>query len=207
MDPPHLDHLSLAATPSAIERLGFRVTPTPGAEAHARVFLDRSYIEVTPGAGRSDGIEARGWFLRPPDLDAAAAALRASGIPFTGPNTYEGADGTWLDLTLPGAVGLPTLTVQVDGGVDDWPPPLEGAHPNGTVRLSAVRLRVREPARVIRVLETLGGRDDGSGRVVLGGGGSVVVESTREGPPGITSAAFERSGRSPLVVPVEPQAS
>jgi hypothetical protein len=95
-----LDHVSVTAPPGALEQLGFRLTPTAGADDHSRVLLDRGYLEVLPPPGGETAIGGRGWFLRPADLMSSVSALRAHGIATSAPTVYEGRDGTWLDVEL-----------------------------------------------------------------------------------------------------------
>jgi hypothetical protein len=203
MGAPFLDHLSLAGPPGEFERLGFCLTPTRGAPSHARILLERSYVEVTPADAKADGLTACGWFLRPDNLEQAAQALRNRGISVTGPQPYEGADGTWLDLMLAGPTTtlLPTLTRRLDRPAEAWPPSLESPHPNGAVALKEVRLRSREPAMLIAVLDALGAGAAGPGRFELEAGTAISIEDS-PGPEGFiaVAVAVEREGGSSLML-------
>jgi Glyoxalase-like domain len=200
MNAPHLDHVGLTATTSTMQRLGFRVTPTQGMSSHARVFLDRSYIEVTPPSGDADGLGAGGWFLRAGDLEQAAAALRAHGIPTTGPSPYSGEDGTWLDVAVPSAFSqvLPILTRRVDVPAAVWPPPLEALHPNGATGLSEIHVRTAHPGTLASVLTAVGARAVGSGRFELAGGAMILVEDSPSGSEGFTVVVIGRGHGRPI---------
>lgn len=199
MSAPLLDHVSVAAERAWVEDAGFALTPTSGADGHARVFLDRSYLEVV--AGDRGEPAARGWFLRPDDLEEAATTLRAAGLSTSGPARYEGTDGTWLDLALAdeASPALPTLTRRVDP-VGEWPPPLRTPHPNGAVRLVEVHLRVGNPAPLVPMLEALGAQREGESKLGLGAGGRVVIETTDRATEGIAAIVLARVDGRPLTL-------
>lgn len=192
-----LDHVSLRASPTELERRGFRITPTAGAHGrHARVMLDRSYLELTwagtsvthlqisqvsdgggPGSrwhrpaalgGETSPLSAVGWFVRSDDQDALLHHLRTAGWAVPAPAPYTGHDGDWLDLTLPGpAVVTPIVTRRVDR--DDWPPALSAPHPNGATRISRLRVSAQRPRALRAVLTAAGASERGSGRIGLCG--------------------------------------
>jgi hypothetical protein len=199
-----LDHVSLASDPSRIEEMGFALTPTPGATGHARVHLDGAYLEVRPSP--SDEVAAGGWFLRPRDLEGAAALLRRAGLPVTGPTLFEGADGSWLDLAAAGtqSPALPILTKRLDPPTGGWPPPLADSHANGVTRLHEIHIRSKEPALLITMLEVLGAERAGDAMLTLAGGGRVAVETGRDPLEGIAALVFERAEAPPLTLTLNP---
>ena len=192
-----LDHVSLRASPAELERRGFRVTPTAGAHGqHARVMLDRSYLELTwPGTsvtnvrisqvndeggpgprsrgprtpgGKRSPLSAVGWFVRSDGQDALLGRLRASGVAVPAPAPYAGRDGEWLDLKLPGAaVVTPIVTRRTDR--DDWPPALTAPHPNGATSITRLRVSAQRPRALRAVLTAAGASERGSGRIGLCG--------------------------------------
>jgi len=210
VDPPFLDHVSLTARNAQIKELGFHLNLTRGAASHARVFLERSYLEVTP-PGNAEDVEiwARGWFLRPADPAEAAEVLRGKGISAVGPSLYERDDGIWLDVAIPERETsvLPILTRRVDEVVDEWPPPVGPSHTNGTKRLSAVHLEARDPTKLARVLEAIGARAENSGTFELGGGGKVIVRDSENGSEGLVALELDRADRPPLRLQVSPVGS
>jgi Glyoxalase-like domain len=183
-----LDHVSLIAERAALARLGFELAPTAGDPEHARVLLDRSYLEVRSGDAAGGEMRASGWFLRPADLDATVATLREHGFACVGPTAYEGVDGTWLDLRVEAEPGawLPTLTVRSDRS--EWPPPLERPQPNGATRLAAVRVRSDTPVALRRMLDAL-----------AVDAGAVELDPS-PGPPGITVLRLARAAAEPLTL-------
>ncbi|MBA3834099.1 MAG: VOC family protein [Chthoniobacterales bacterium] len=206
LDPPFLDHVGLAAAPAQIEKLGFHLTPTSGVAAHARIFFERSYFEVTPPAETGDGLlGAKGWFLRTADPGKAAEVLRGDGISVIGPRRYEGGDGIWLDVTIEhGNPALPILTRRLDKPADVWPPPEASNHANDVTRLSAVHLEAKDPAHVAHILETIGARAGRSGTFELGSGSRVVVQESRDGREGLIALELDRSDQPPLTLEVSP---
>lgn len=184
-----LDHLSCAAPVETVRELGFLPTPTSGLAEHWRVHLDRAYVEVTPPRGAVAGILARGWFLGGSAPEATVATLRVHGIPFTGPTPYVMPDGSWLDIELVAATpAIPTLTWRTDAAAATWPPPLEAPHPNGAERLRELRIRAHDPDRLRVLLLALGASNDGSDRLELTDGVTVVIEPGGKGPDGLVSA-------------------
>jgi hypothetical protein len=113
--PLWLDHASVAVPDlaAAVEqlgrRLGLHATVSAAApERHSRVYLDRSYVEVSAGS-RAKAWEATMFFLRFEEPRALLAHLDAAGIQHRF-ETYEGVDGTWDDVEVrAGTVPLPTL--------------------------------------------------------------------------------------------------
>jgi hypothetical protein len=199
-----LDHVSLLAGAAAIEARGFRFTATATAADHGRVFLDRSYLEVTVETNPCPGaLRARGWFLGCADLDGAVTRLRAAGIGVDAPRPYRGPDGTWLDLDLSGRslVPLATLTRRTDLPAGAWPPALADPHPNGATRLAEVRLRVPDPAPVAAVLTSLGATAEGRS-FRFAAGGRVTIED-EPGPGAIVAVAIERDRGAPLILDLE----
>jgi hypothetical protein len=154
------DHISLLGSLENIEDLGFVATTTQGADGrHARVFLDRMYIELDVVDAGPSSFTATGWFLRPTDLEAAASALAAAGLDVRGPERYEGHDGRWVDVSFLGG-GLdgasPILTARVDMPRGSWPPEAPVEHPNGVTTIGALELEMPDPERAMRTLSVLG---------------------------------------------------
>jgi hypothetical protein len=155
------------------------------------VFLGRGYLEVTPPRDDAE-LSFPAWFLRPDDLDDAAEALRAKGLPVSGPNRFQGVDGTWLDVVVEGQA-LPTLTRRVDGADGRWPRPPEKPHPNGSIKLAAVHVRMGDPAPLVALLEALGARTDARSRFELSDGGLVAVRRSHDEPDGVEAVLLQRS--------------
>ena len=193
MEPPWIDHVSLAADRSRVEALGFALTPTPDATDHARVHLDRTYLEVTPPAP-ARGLAAVGWFLRVQDVERAAERLREAGVGARGPTRYEGVDGSWLDLALADDdnAARPILSKRLDLPAEAWPPAARQRHRNGATRLSGLRILVGDAAPLAKALLALGARRRGDALFDIGGGGSIVLEPAREAPEGIAALRFDR---------------
>jgi hypothetical protein len=203
---PRLDHVSLVAERVTLEGLGFRVTPTPGAEDHARVFLDRTYLELTPPRDAVE-VRARAWFLRRSDLGQAADSLRAAGFRVAGPSRYRGRDGEWLDVSASESeeAALPTLSKRLDRPEESWPPSLADPHPNGVTRLAALHLRARDPSRLLLLLASLDVPSPAPAALELAGGERLVVEPSSSGPEGISALVFERANDpEPLVLDTTP---
>jgi len=145
-----LDHASVAVRDlaGAVERLerrlGLRATVSPAApERHSRVYLDRSYLEVSVGE-TGGGWEASMFFLRFDDPAALRAHLDGAGIEYRF-GDYEGVDGTWDDVEAHlGSVPLPTLIRRTAPAAvaGDWPPPLAEPHRCGARALAAVHVEV-----------------------------------------------------------------
>ena len=203
MDRPHLDHVSITASATQLSTLGFRVTPTPGADSHARVLLDRCYLEVTP----SPSMTGRAWFLRPKDVHLAASALRRAGIPSNAPTPYVGHDGSWLDVeaTDPGGgLGLPIVTRRTDLDEATWPPPFATPHPNGATRLAELHVRLQTPEPLSRALEALGAERQQTGRFILGDGAVVVIDAESTARSGIAKLVLVTTRASPLLLAFHP---
>ena len=149
--PLWLDHASIAVPDLAAaverldERLGLRATVSPAApERHSRVYLDRSYLEVSVGPTSADHWQATMFFLRFEDpvvlrahLDAAAIAYRF--------DEYGGVDGTWDDIET--GVVDPSLSTLIRRTAPpdvarDWPPALAEPHRCGARSLAQVHVEV-----------------------------------------------------------------
>jgi len=145
-----LDHASVSVPnlAAAVEhldgRLGLRATVSPEApERHSRVYLDRSYLEVSAGSD-GDGWEATLFFLRFDDPRALRAHMDAAGIDYWF-GEYEGVDGTWDDVEIRfGTVPLPTLIRRTAPAAvaRDWPPALAEDHRCGARALAAMHVEV-----------------------------------------------------------------
>lgn len=144
-----LDHASIAVPVLAAaaehldRRLGLRTTVSPEApERHSRVFLHRSYLEVSTWGG--GGWEATSFFLRFDDPKVLRAHLDGAGIEYRF-GEYEGVDGNWDDFELhAGTVPLPILVRRTGppAVARDWPPALVQTHPCGARTLAAVHVEV-----------------------------------------------------------------
>lgn len=194
----YLDHVSVTATTSELERLGFRVTPTLNAADHSRVLLDGVYLEVASSEDQAV-MAARGWFIRPEDLHEAANRLRGAGVPVIGPSDFHGHDGTWRDVSIDvpefGAA-LPMLTRRTDVTADMWPPPLHDPHPNVARRISEIRLRTADVEALTTILTALAlQRNDDA--FLLDNDVTVLVEASPEAA-GVTSLLVEREGAAPF---------
>jgi len=203
VDKPHLDHVSITASATQLDTLGFRVTPTPGANSHARVLLDRWYLEVMP----SPSMTGRAWFLRPQDVHLAASALRRAGVLCDAPTPYVSHDGQWLDLEAPdpgGELGLPIVTRRTDLDEARWPPPLATPHPNGATRLAELHLRVGTPEPLSRALEALGAEREQTGRFILGDGAVVVIDAESTASCGIAKLVLATTRATPLSLAFHP---
>jgi len=202
VDKPHLDHVSITASATQLSTLGFRVTPTPGANSHARVLLDRWYLEVTP----SPLMTGRAWFLRPRDVHLAASALHRAGVYCNGPTPYVGHDGRWLDVEAadPGRLlGLPIVTRRTDLDEARWPPPLADAPPEWRDAAGrATPLGTPEP--LSRVLEALGAERQQTGRFILGDGAVVVIDAESTASCGIAKLVLATTRTSPLSLAFTP---
>ena len=200
--PLWLDHASIAVPDltSAIEhldrRLGLRATVSPEApERHSRVFLDRSYLEVSTGSGR--GWDANLFFLRFADPVGLRAHLDAAGIAARF-GEYEGVDGMWDDVeVLVGSVPLPILVRRTAPAsiASDWPPALREEHGCGARWLAAVHVEVEsledatEAYRRLLAIHPPSRPADGtwaaSGRVRLPLAAGEVVLHERSSPGGL----------------------
>ena len=200
--PPVIDHVSVTSSLDALDELGFSLTPTKGSGGrHGRVMLDRTYLEVTLESEDSS-VFGRGWFLRPPDIQAAPARLRQHGIPATDPTLYEGHDGSWLDVEMdvPAlARVLPTLTCRLHVA-DCWPPPLREPHPNQATGIAELHLRTHDPTALIDVLETLGGDAKDRSHVAFNGGAVVAIAAADKHPAGLAGLVVARAGKAPMYI-------
>jgi Glyoxalase-like domain len=185
--PVWLDHASVAVPhlAAAVERLdrrlGLRATVSPAApERHSRVYLHRSYLEVSVGPGEG-GWRARMFFLRFDDPDVLRAHLEAAGIAYRW-GRYEGVDGTWDDVEVRlGAAALPTLIRRTAPAeiARDWPPALAEPHRCGARSLAAVHVEVPSVAEAREAYRRLLGADlpepeRGRARVPLASGEIVL---------------------------------
>lgn len=206
-----LDHASVMVPDlgTAIEhldrRLGLRATRSPTApERHSRVYLDRSYLEVSADPA-APGWAASMFFLRFDDAEALREHLDAAAIAYRF-DEYEGVDGVWDDVEIRiGTVPMPTLIRRTAPAAvaRDWPPALGEPHRCGARSLAAVHVEVPSPAEAADAYGRLLGIDPprasepgvvrvplGSGEIVLheGGSGAIVgivlgvhaLEATRE---------------------------
>jgi Glyoxalase-like domain len=201
-----LDHVSIAASVGELEGLGFRATLTSGsAGRHARVLLDRSYVEVLAPLDAEAPLAGRAWFLCPADPAGTAADLRRRGVPASEPVTYNGQDGTWVDVQIEMpqlAAVLPVLTRRLDAAAGDWPPSLDEPHPNGAVSIGELRLRARAPEALGRVLRALGARHDAHGRFAFADGLVVAVDPAAGSREGVAAIVVRRCDRPPLAIPL-----
>lgn len=166
--PLRLDHASVAVPDlrAAVEhldrRLGLRATVSPEAPGrHSRVYLDRSYLEVSAGS-QGRGWEATLFFLRFDDPHVLRAHLETAGIAYRF-DEYEGVDGTWDDVEIGfGAVPLPTLIRRTAPAAiaRDWPPPLAETHRCGARALAAVHVEVPSLGEAIEAYRSLLGADE-----------------------------------------------
>jgi len=197
--PLWLDHASVAVPDlaDAVEhldrRLGLRATVSHAApERHSRVYLHRSYLEVSAGS-TGGGWEATMWFLRFDDPDALREHLDTAGIAYSF-GEYEGVDGMWDDVEIRiGAVPLPTLirrTAPVEVA-RDWPPALAGSHRSGARTLAEVHVEVPSVREAVEAYRTLLGRwqrvslETGRARVSLASGELVLHEGGSDGVVGV----------------------
>ncbi len=143
-----VDHASLRVARLALarerleQRFGLVPTPTPAApDTHSRLYLDRSYLEVSQGPGQ--GLEY--YFFGFQDRRAVEAHLALQRLTFTH-QAYVGADGTWDDLTVqpPPGVPVPMLVrrTEPEALAQDWPPPRPEAWACGARALVGFRLQV-----------------------------------------------------------------
>jgi hypothetical protein len=216
-----LDHASIAvpALPPAIDLLARRyaldLVPTVGAaHRHGRIYLDRTYLEVS-AADRSNW-EVAAFFLGFSDLARLRRQLSLAGLAHHH-QVYEGVDGRWDDVTIELAdVSVPVLVRRTEPVelARNWPPPLEAAHRCGATILAEVHVPVsslREAADLYTRL--LGGEPSwvaaggpsvhpravfhlGTGRVVLAEGApeyAVVL--------GVPSLATSRAVLGPALLP------
>lgn len=145
--PLWLDHASvqvpeLGPAVEHLDRLGLRATVSPAAaDRHSRVYLHRSYLEVSTRPGGS-GWSAALFFLRFDDPEALRAHLEAAGLEYR-LGEYEGVDGTWDDVEIDaGPVPLPILVRRTAPAeiARDWPPALAELHRCGARTLAEVHV-------------------------------------------------------------------
>lgn len=191
-----LDHVSLAVSRPLLDGLGLRVTPTAGGAGHARVLLDRCYLEV-PESSASHSRADVGWFLRPDDMDAAAELLRKAGINASDPAEYVGYDGRWLDVEPIDRLdtsGLPTLTRRLDLDEAAWPPPLITPHPNDVTAVAELHVYSQAPDTLRLALEVLGADRQDAGKYILSDGTAIIVDDSQRAGGGISKLLFSRPG-------------
>lgn len=197
-----LDHVSIAARSSDLGQRGFRVTSTDDAgldQPHARLFLNRVYLEIVPAPTHGEVI-GRSWFLHTPDLPAAAEALRSAGIRVGGPTTYKGLDGVWEDVEIdpPSATpAMPMVTRRVDRHAMTWPPPLSEAHPNGARTVKSLHVCTSDPARLLAVLTALGAEIK-RGSALLEDDVTIEVAHARATGERIEAVTIGRDGAPPM---------
>jgi hypothetical protein len=142
------------------DRFGLRITATPeDSEGHARLYLDRSYVEVVPGTSDADGLRLTGFYLSHPDVPSAIETLWERGLANGPAVTYRGVDGVWWDgvLTPPEGVPAPVIVQRTEPAdvAADWPPALINRHPSGIERLLAVYLVTPYVAQAVEFYEQL----------------------------------------------------
>ncbi len=153
-----VDHVSLTGTLAELEHRGFRLTPTRSDPAHARIHLERAYLELRVAPPGSP-LRGEAWFLRPDDPAAIMRQLTVAGVMASEPSPYLGSDGRWSDITVgDGQCGAaaPVITHRIDRA--DWPPPLDVPHPNGAATIVGVELGLGVPAALTALLSRLGAR-------------------------------------------------
>ncbi len=167
-----LDHASLQVprldtAMAMLQRLGLTATPTPGDEArHARLYLDRAYLEVSVPTGRPvSGPRILLFMHGARDVFGQLPALKARGIEVEQAGPYQGADGVWDDVVLKApAVGIPAPVLVSRRSppelAADWPPAAKTTHPSGARTLQAVLLVTHQTDEAVRFYEQLGGRPD-----------------------------------------------
>jgi hypothetical protein len=185
-----LDHASVAVPDlaTAVEHLGrhlgLHATVSPDApERHSRVYLDRSYLEVSAGSA-GGGWEATMFFLRFEDPDALRAHLDAAGIAYSF-GVYEGVDGTWddveIDVVAPSLSTLIRRTAPLEVA-RDWPPALPESHRCGASVLAEVHVQVPSVDGAVGAYRKLLGAGEpsppeaGTARVALSSGEVVLHE-------------------------------
>ncbi|WAJ28451.1 VOC family protein [Antarcticirhabdus aurantiaca] len=184
------DHLvvlvhDLEATARDYERLGFTLSErhdamVTGVANRFVSFADGSYLllsalgdPASPGAkayrlapflAEGEGLVDYAYVVD--DVRAAAARLRAAGLPAKGPLRTIGAligGGAWsLDLLLTGKGSggedaLPFLVSDVEGRSHRIPP--ASVHRNGATGIAGVRLRAASAASIVRALASMTGEE------------------------------------------------
>ena len=181
MRPHPLDHVSVRgpALGEICRRLGLPVRPTPGTRDHARVLLDRTYLELAEGSAPE--VRASRLFLGFQDASEALAALHARGLAGARLEPYRGHDGVWEDVSLghPEAA-LVTLVHRVEPAdlARDWPPALVQVPASGVRGLAAVTLTTPDVPHALELFRALCGesRVSAQGVVELGVGRLLIEE-------------------------------
>ena len=165
--PVWLDHASILVPdlPEAVEfldrRLGLRATVSPAApERHSRVYLHRSYLEVSAGS-HDRRWHATMFFLRFDDPDVLRAYLDETGIAYRW-GEYRGVDGTWDDVEVrvgPVLLPVPIRRTSPSELARDWPPALVERHRSGAHALVAVHVEVPSVDAALEAYGRLLGRD------------------------------------------------
>lgn len=163
-----LDHLSLnVPTLAEAERwflalTGVALARSPGDPHHARLYFDRSYLELRE-TGAPGPWSASLWFLRYPDPEQLRTGLAERGLAAEGPTHYRGVDGEWeefhpRELLDPRCRPLLIRRLTPVDVARNWPPPAPPSPLLGRVRLGAVVLEVEDSAIAAARLEALIGR-------------------------------------------------
>lgn len=199
-----LDHVSIAVPDLTValerleQRLGLAAVRTAAEPRHhSRIFLDRSYLEV------SDREPGEGWrtpyfFVRFEDPAALREHLEASGLAWTW-GSYQGVDGLWDDVSIESrSVPCPFLVRRTEP-VDlagDWPPALERVHRCDARSLHEVGVGVADLASAMEVYTRLLGTapepvrisatQQGACYTLAGGGRIVLLESDVSGIRSVT---------------------
>lgn len=176
-----LDHASMAVESlsdaiGVLDRLlGLSVTVSPEDPGrHGRVFLDRSYIEVSVQAD-IDAWSVSLFFLGFEDPDALRTHLERAELDFRW-GEYNGVDGTWDDVeVIAGQVPMPILVRRTSPPevAADWPPALTKPHRSGARTLAAVHLTVPDLGSAREAYARLLG--PGSNPIVLVEGADVGI--------------------------------
>lgn len=128
------------------EQLGLAITVSPeDPNRHGRLFLNRSYVEVSVQADAEDWSVPL-FFLGFNDPDALRAHLDKIGFQYQW-GEYVGVDGTWDNVELAAReVPLPILVRRVSPVeiAADWPPALHQPHRCGAITLATIHLTVPE---------------------------------------------------------------
>lgn len=217
-----LDHAAVvvpdlaAAVEHLDRRLGLWARVSPEApERHSRVYLHRSYLEVSARAGAA-GWEATVFFVRFDDPEALRTHLDGAGIAYRF-GEYEGVDGTWDDVELrAGAVPMPMFVRRTAPRTvaRDWPPALAETHRCGARTLAAVHVEVPSLDEAVEAYRRLLGagavswadaeRRPGvgraharlaSGQIVLQEGGPREVLGLELGVPSLAATRTALEGR------------
>ncbi len=98
---------------------------------------------------------------------------------------------------------MPVLTRRSDLPDGQWPPPLGATHPNGAARLAELRVRVGDPAPLVRLFETLQLPLAAPDTFELGGT-RIVVRIVNNGPIGVCAVVLEGANGGYLEFGTEP---